>query len=125
MPREPLPEACSAALARHLRPELFKALADPRRLALLAQLAVAAEPLTVTQASGCCGVHISGVSRHLAALRDAGVLHADKRGREVAYRLDFQTLVGALRGLADALEECCRDNQCCLPPQGETTHEPQ
>jgi DNA-binding transcriptional ArsR family regulator len=108
-------EACSAALARHLRPELFKALADPRRLALLAQLAVATEPLTVTQATGCCGVHISGVSRHLAALRDAGILRAEKRGREVAYQLDSETLVGALRGLADAIEACCRENACCTP----------
>ena len=55
-----LPQACADALSRHLDPELFKALGDPTRLALLARLAGAAEPVTVTNASDCCGVHLSG-----------------------------------------------------------------
>jgi ArsR family transcriptional regulator, arsenate/arsenite/antimonite-responsive transcriptional repressor len=123
MPVPPLDPACAQALAKHLRPGLFKALSDPRRLGLLARLAVATEPMTVTEATSCCGVHVSGASRHLAALRDAGVLHAERRGREVAYRVDFPALVGALRGLADALEACARETGCCTfeEARGETT----
>jgi ArsR family transcriptional regulator len=69
---------CRDVLREHLRPELFRALCDPNRLTLVARLATAPGPLTVTEASTCCGVHISGVSRHLAMLRDAGVLQATK-----------------------------------------------
>lgn len=107
----PLPDACRAALERYLDPELFKALCDPRRLALLARLAVEAEPMTVSRAADCCGVHLSGVSRHLSILKRAGVVTATKQGREVSYQLDCASLVGTLRGLADAIEACATPNQ--------------
>jgi len=100
------PDDCRTALTEHLRPELFRALCDSNRLTLVARLATATRPLTVTEASTCCGVHISGVSRHLAMLRDAGVLRATKQGREVRYELDSAALAGALREIADALEAC-------------------
>ncbi len=106
-----LPEPCAEALGPHMRPEVFQALADPTRLMLIARLAVAAEPLTVTAVAGCCGVHLSGVSRHLAALRDAGLVEAQREGREVRYRLDCGALATALRGFADGLEECRKS--CC------------
>ena len=112
----PLPNPCSALLAAHLRPGLFRALCDANRLALLAQIAVAPAGLTVTEASRCCGVHLSGVSRHLSLLRAAGVVTAHKSGREVTYRLAGTELVAALRGLADALETCCTTSDCCSPP---------
>ena len=108
-----LPDACSRALARHLRPELFKALCDPSRLSLLARLATSAEPMNVSAASDCCGVHVSGTSRHLKMLERAGVVSAERRGREVVYELEAKTLVAALRGLADAIEDCCRETGCC------------
>ena len=107
----PTPEACRTALAEHLRPELFRALCDPSRIAVLGRLATASRPLTVTEISGCCGVHISGVSRHLATLRDAGVIKAAKHGREVRYEIDCERLTTTLRGLADALEDCRAS--CC------------
>ena len=106
-----LPDECRGALQAHLRPELFRALCDPNRLALVARLAAVSEPLTVTEAADCCGVHLSGVSRHLAMLRDAGVVRAEKRGREVRYELDCAALAAALRGAADALENCRAE--CC------------
>ena len=99
-------------LERELRAEVFRALADETRLALVARLAMARSPLTVTEASGCCGVHLSGVSRHLAILRQAGLVEAQRIGREVRYCLDRDALTGALRGLADAIETC--RTQCCL-----------
>lgn len=109
----PLPAACSTALAAHLRPEVFQALCDPTRLALVARLATAPAPLTVTEAAGCCGVHLSGASRHLAILKSAGIVRAERLGREVRYQLDCDVLVGTLRGLADAIEACRA--ACCAP----------
>lgn len=101
------------ALRSHLRPELFRALCDPTRLRVLERLALAARPVTVTEVSGCCGVHLSGVSRHLVILRDAGVVEAQRRGREVLYALRPAELTATLRGLADAIDQCRR--QCEAP----------
>jgi ArsR family transcriptional regulator len=108
-----LPDACRDALARHLRPELFRALCDGSRLALLAELATSAGPLNVSAASACCGVHVSGTSRHLKLLERAGVVRAERRGREVVYELAARELVATLRGLADAIEDCCVSTGCC------------
>ena len=117
-----VPAECSDALSRHLKPDLFKALCDPSRLALVARLAAATRPLTVSEAAECCGVHLSGVSRHLSLMRRAGAVIAEKRGREVTYRVNFQELIGTLRGLADALEDCVSTTGCCSPTDsGERT----
>ena len=118
-----LPDECRAALADHLKPELFRALCDPNRLALVGRFAAAARPMTVTDAASCCGVHISGVSRHLAMLRDAGVLRATKHGREVLYELDSAALAGALRALADAIETCRM--VCCSGANNQETGDEQ
>ena len=106
-----LPPACVAALDECLEPELFQALCDPMRLSLVAHLAASRRALTVTEASQCCGIHFSGVSRHLGLLKRAGVVRAEKHGREVHYRLEVGVLVSSLRGFADALEACWDEGQ--------------
>ena len=90
---------------------MFRALGDETRLALVSRLASAKGPITVTEAATCCGVHLSGVSRHLAALRSAGLVTAKKEGREVRYSLDCAALASVLRDLASALEACSQ--KCC------------
>lgn len=85
---------------------LFKALGDTSRTAILASLAEAGRPLRVTEIGTCCPQDLSVVSRHLAILRDAGVVIAERSGREVHYRIDGPRLAGILRHLADALEGC-------------------
>ena len=101
-----LPERCRADLERFLEPRLFQALCDPARIAILSQLAAADRELTVSDVSTCCGVHLSGASRHLAILREAGIVSARKCGRQVFYRANVGELAGTLRGLADALVAC-------------------
>ncbi len=118
-----LPDACTDSLERYLDPTIFRALGDPTRLALLARLAGASEPQTVTELSSCCGVHLSGVSRHLKMLHDAALIRSERRGREVRYRLDCAALTATLRGMADALEQC-QANCCAVPsPNKETSDE--
>jgi DNA-binding transcriptional ArsR family regulator len=94
-----------------LDPEVFRALGDSVRLLLVARLANAARSLTVTEVSSCCGVHLSGVSRHLKILRDAGIVTAQKDGREVRYTLECGELAATLRVIAAALDEC--HAACC------------
>ena len=104
--------APSEALRSWLRPEVFKALADETRLAVLARIAIAGRAMTVSEIRDCCGIHLSGVSRHLRQLQSAGLVQAKKEGREVLYRLQADDVILLLRGLADSLEECGSD--CCV-----------
>ncbi len=82
----------------------FQALADPTRLMLLCRLLNAPGELRVSDLSDCCGVHLSGVSRHLAIMRDAGLVEARKVGRTVFYGLRDKPLIPNLRAWADAVE---------------------
>ncbi|MCH7592098.1 MAG: winged helix-turn-helix transcriptional regulator [Planctomycetes bacterium] len=90
-----------------LEPRFFRALCDPSRIALLARLAQCCEPCSVSQLAQCCPTDLSVVSRHLAMLRDAGILSCEKRGKEVFYRVRYDELIKTLRALADGFEACC------------------
>lgn len=94
------------ALDQLLEPRLFRALSDGNRLTLLSRLAVSPRPLTVSELNSCCPIDVSVVSRHLATLREAGVVQAEKRGREVHYTVCCGPLAEILRRLAQALDDC-------------------
>ena len=106
--------ACCPKLEKLLNTRLFKALSDPTRVGLLVYLAEKCRPMTVNEAAQCCPIDLSVVSRHLAVLRDAGILVADKEGREVRYAVRYPQLTKILRELADAFEGCCRINPAHL-----------
>jgi DNA-binding transcriptional ArsR family regulator len=99
--------ACCAGLQELLSPQLFKALADPRRLSLLVRLAEAGGPCTVGRLAEGSGVDLSVVSRHLAVLREAGIITCTKQGKEVWCAVQTGAVVKILRDLADGLETCC------------------
>jgi DNA-binding transcriptional ArsR family regulator len=99
--------SCCEGLGSFLSPKLFKALCDPTRVALLVRVAESCAPCTVSEAAECCPINLSVVSRHLAQLRDAGILQAERRGKQVFYSARASELVRTLRAIADALERCC------------------
>jgi DNA-binding transcriptional ArsR family regulator len=106
----------AAGLVEALPLDLFKALCDPSRLAVLAKLATCEPPCTVGRIAECCPTDVSVVSRHLAMLRDAGVVDAHRSGKEVHYELSTSSLARTLRSIADAIETCCPDGTpkgCC------------
>lgn len=111
--REPNP--CCAGLASLLSPKLFKALSDPKRVSLLVRLAEQREPSTVGLVAEGSGVDMSVVSRHLAILRDAGIIECQKRGKEVWCSVQTGMLAKLLRDLADALDACCPSGTCAVP----------
>ena len=98
---------CCPDLANWLSPRLFKALSDPNRVAILAAVAEGGREMNVGQVAARFPLDVSVVSRHLALLREAGVLASQKKGKQVFYRVLVKELAGMLRGLADALEACC------------------
>ena len=63
--------------------------------------------LSVSQVAECCPINVSVVSRHLAILRDAGILKSVKKGKEVFYSVRADSLVRTLRVIADEIEKCC------------------
>ena len=98
---------CASTLQELLSPRLFKALADPRRLSLLVRLADERQACTVGQLAEGSGVDLSVVSRHLAVLREAGIIKCVKQGKEVWCTVQTGAVARILRDLADALDTCC------------------
>lgn len=66
---------------------LFKALSDPTRLRLLFLL-LDADNLCVCELVHALDTHQPRVSRHLAQLRDLGIVLDERRGQWVYYRLN-------------------------------------
>jgi len=104
---------CCRQLQKTIPPGFFRALSDPTRLDLLVQLAGCRRACTVGELAECCPVDLSVVSRHLAILRDAGLLESTRRGKQVYYRVRFDMVAGTLRAVADAVERCCADETTC------------
>ena len=75
---------------------LFKMLADPTRRRILDLLAERG-PLNVTELSEeFPDLVASGISKHLMGLRGAGLVHANREGRQQIYALEAQTMRDAL-----------------------------
>lgn len=68
------------------RANVLKALAHPARLLIVDELAHG-EPRCVCELTKLVGADISTVSRHLAMLKNAGIVEDEKRGTQVYYRL--------------------------------------
>lgn len=100
-------DPCCEAIDDVLEARLFKALCDPTRLTILAELAQAGAPRSVSGIAEGLPVDVSVVSRHLAMLKDAGVLSAEKRGKAVYYSVRYEGLADTFRTIAGALEACC------------------
>lgn len=64
---------------------LLKQMANANRLMLLCAM-VSAEK-SVAELVEICGVSQSAVSQHLAGLREAGLVNAQKRGKQVYYQV--------------------------------------
>lgn len=67
------------------RARVIKALAHPARLQIVDELQ--AGPRCVCEIRGKVGSDLSTVSKHLAVLRNAGIVRDEKRGVQVFYRL--------------------------------------
>jgi ArsR family transcriptional regulator len=68
------------------RADVFKALGHPSRLAIVD--ALAGGERCVCDLHELLDADLSTVSRHLAVLRNVGILSSEKRGNQVFYRLE-------------------------------------
>lgn len=67
------------------RAEILKALAHPTRLLIVDELSRGER--CVCELTEMIGADVSTVSKHLALLREAGLVLDDRRGQQVFYRL--------------------------------------
>jgi len=65
--------------------DMMKQLANPKRLLILCQLF--AEEKSVGELAEAVDLSQSALSQHLAKMREAGLVDAEKRGQMVYYRL--------------------------------------
>jgi ArsR family transcriptional regulator len=76
-----------------LQAEVMRTLAHPTRLRIIH--ALAQEPLEVGRLAGSLGITQPNASQHLALMRGAGIVEAERSGREVRYRLSDPEVVAA------------------------------
>lgn len=76
--------------------QVLKALGHPSRLFLVDRLARGER--CVCELTALVGADVSTVSRHLAVLREAGIVLDDRRGAQVFYRLAAPEAIELLRG---------------------------
>ena len=83
--------------------DLFSALADPTRRAVLQRL-VHGGPRTATELAGEFPLTRQAIVKHLQALVDADLAAPEREGREVRYRATTARLADAVAWLVDASE---------------------
>jgi DNA-binding transcriptional ArsR family regulator len=85
------------------RAEIFKALGHPARLAMVQALGDGEQCVCDLQA--VVGSDMSTVSKHLTVLRHAGLVDAEKRGKQVFYSLRLTCTLGFMECVDNALQE--------------------
>jgi ArsR family transcriptional regulator len=86
----------------NLQAEVLRALAHPRRLQIMHRLADG--PVEVGILAAELGMSQPNASQHLAVMRTAGVVEAERIGRTVLYRIsdpDVITACGLMRGVLE------------------------
>ncbi len=81
---------------------LFRSLGDESRLAIVRRLAEG--PARVTDLVAALGLAQSTVSKHLACLRDCGLVASEPVGRASVFRLTQPSLVDVLAAAEKVLE---------------------
>ena len=85
-----------------LQAEVLKTLASPRRIDIVHALATG--PTEVGRLATSLGASQPSVSQHLAVLRSAGLVEAERAGREVRYRLADPDVIVACGLMRSVLE---------------------
>jgi len=102
-----------------IRPELFPkvalrfaALADENRLRLLLRLKTA--PANVTTLSDELGIAQASVSKHLAVLRQAGLLDVDRQGNQAFYSVRDQSVFDMCRIVCDGVVRFAQEEHAAM-----------
>jgi DNA-binding transcriptional ArsR family regulator len=89
-----MPVASSARMAPSAQNDVFRAIADPTRRAILDRLRAGPAPVNALAAD--FEQSRPAISKHLRVLREARLVSEERAGRERVYRLEPQPLQRAL-----------------------------
>jgi len=89
------------------RARIIKAIAHPTRLYILDELS--RKERCVAELTEMIGADMSTVSKHLAILRNTGIVRADKRGSQVYYELRVPCILNFFGCIESVLESTSRD----------------
>jgi DNA-binding transcriptional ArsR family regulator len=92
------------------RAKIIKAMAHPTRLFVVDQLAHGRERC-VCELTEMIGADMSTVSKHLAILKEAGIVQDEKRGSQVYYRLRVKCVLKFFDCIESVMECNARSQQ--------------
>lgn len=95
------------------RAAIMKAMAHPTRLFIVDELAQNGERC-VCELTEMVGVDMSTVSRHLAILKNAGIVGDDKRGAQVYYSLRVKCVLDFFECVESVMKCNAKDHQRLL-----------
>lgn len=95
------------------RARIIKAMAHPARLFIVDELSRCDERC-VCELTEMIGVDMSTVSRHLAMLKNAGIVEDDKRGAQVYYSLRVRCVLDFLECVESVMQCNAKDQQRLL-----------
>jgi DNA-binding transcriptional ArsR family regulator len=92
------------------RAKIIKAMAHPTRLFIVDELAKNGERC-VCELTDMVGVDMSTVSRHLAVLKNAGIIEDEKRGAQVYYGLRIKCVLNFFECVESVMKCNAKDHQ--------------
>ena len=95
------------------RAKIIKAMAHPTRLFIVDELGRSGERC-VCELTEMIGVDMSTVSRHLAMLKNAGIIEDEKRGQQVYYSLRVQCIMNFFECVESVMKCNAKDHQRML-----------
>ena len=89
------------------RSRVLKAMAHPTRLFVVDELSRGER--CVAELTEMIGADVSTVSKHLSVLKNVGIVHDDRRGQQVFYRLRVPCIVNFFGCVEAVLDEAARN----------------
>jgi ArsR family transcriptional regulator len=94
------------------RAKIIKAMAHPTRLFIIDELSRGER--CVCELTEMVGADISTVSKHLAVMKNAGIVRDEKRGSQVFYTLRVSCIINFFSCVESVLENSAKEQLKCI-----------
>ena len=94
------------------RARIIKAMAHPTRLFIIDELSRGER--CVCELTDMVGADVSTISKHLAVMKNAGIVRDEKRGSQVFYTLRVSCIVNFFSCVESVLENSAKEQLKCV-----------
>jgi len=94
------------------RAKIIKAMAHPTRLFIIHELSRGER--CVCELTEMVGADVSTVSKHLAVMKNAGIVRDEKRGSQVFYTLRVSCIINFFSCVESVLENTAKEQLKCI-----------